>query len=126
MSLLKKYGAFFNPKLILRGRYVPKLVQKAAYRCAVLLKVTRSPSSSGSIQCSITNVSGVRKFSHTPTLTVYTLYFRAIQFVTLKELTEDVCPIRSLPLNIRLVRVVSTFDEIAQQGYSVDDTQNYA
>ncbi|GFW46516.1 hypothetical protein TNCV_4812031 [Trichonephila clavipes] len=38
MSLLKKYGAFFNPKLILRGRYVPKLVQKAAYRCAVLLK----------------------------------------------------------------------------------------
>ncbi|GFW81750.1 uncharacterized protein TNCV_2884241 [Trichonephila clavipes] len=38
MSLLKKYGAFFNPKLILRGLYVPKLVQKAAYRCAVLLK----------------------------------------------------------------------------------------
>ncbi|GFY33503.1 hypothetical protein TNCV_4538311 [Trichonephila clavipes] len=37
MSLLKKYGAFFNPKLILRGLYVPKLVQKAASRCAVLL-----------------------------------------------------------------------------------------
>ncbi|GFU22483.1 hypothetical protein TNCV_1303971 [Trichonephila clavipes] len=42
MSLLKKYGAFFNPKLILRGLYVPKLVQKAAYRCAVLLKGLRT------------------------------------------------------------------------------------
>ncbi|GFT36753.1 hypothetical protein TNCV_2755641 [Trichonephila clavipes] len=89
-------------------------------RTDLYIFVTRSPSSSGSIQCSITNVSGVRKFSHTPTLTVY-LYFRDT-VRNAKELTEDVCPIRPSKHKTRK-EFVSTFDEIAQQGYSVDDNR---